>query len=70
VHTTQDVNRKIAVIFAAILLPGGFLALFGIVLVRALSQTSRGRKVVALAQKRVAAFREGGAPRFSERQVA
>jgi hypothetical protein len=64
------VNRKLAVILAAILLPGGFLALLGCFFVRTLSQTSRGRKVVALAQRRVAAFREASAPWFGERQAA
>jgi hypothetical protein len=64
------VNRKITLILAAIVLPGGFLALFGLVLVKALSRTERGRKVVSLAQKRMAAFRGSGLPVFRERHAA
>jgi hypothetical protein len=51
------VNRKLAMLLAAIVLPGGFIALFGIIVVRALCQTARGRKMVASAQKRMAALR-------------
>ena len=70
VHTVLGVNRKLALILAAIVLPGGFFALFGAVLFKALSRTERGRKVVALAQKRMSGLRAPGAPVFSERQVA
>lgn len=63
-------TRKLALILAAIVLPGGFLALFGVVLVKALSRTERGRRVVSIAQKRMAAFRGAGAPVFGERQAA
>jgi hypothetical protein len=56
VHTPADVNRKLALILAAIVLPGGFLALLGAMFVKALTQTERGRKVVEMAQKRVSAL--------------
>jgi hypothetical protein len=64
------VNRKLAMILAAIVLPGGFFALFGIVLIKALSRTERGRKVVSLAQKRMAALRASGVPLLGEKQAA
>lgn len=63
-------NRKLAMILAAIVLPGGFFALFGLVLLKALSRTERGRKVVSGAQKRMAAFRGSGLPALGERQAA
>jgi hypothetical protein len=58
-----------ALIVAAIVLPGGFIALLGAVFLKALSQTERGRKVVALAQKRVARLSLATAP-SGEKQVA
>jgi hypothetical protein len=60
------VNRKLALLLAAIVLPGGFLALLGVFFVKALSQTERGRKVMA--QKRMAGLR--ASPPFVERQAA
>jgi len=63
------VNRKLALIVAAIVLPGGFIALLGAVFLKALSQTERGRKVVALAQQRVARLSLATAP-SGEKQVA
>ncbi|TMB09885.1 MAG: hypothetical protein E6J66_13455 [Deltaproteobacteria bacterium] len=62
-------NRKLALIVAAIVLPGGFIALLGVMFLKALSQTERGRKVVALAQKRVARLSLATAP-SGEKQVA
>ena len=62
-------NRKLALIVAAIVLPGGFIALLGAVFLKALSQTERGRKVVALAQKRVARLSLATAP-SGEKEVA
>jgi hypothetical protein len=50
------VTRKIILLVAAILVPGGFIALFGAWLVKALSQTERGRKVVEVARSRVPAW--------------
>ena len=55
-HSLQRVTRKITLILAAILLPGGFLALLGAGLFRALQQSQRGRKVIALARQRVPAW--------------
>jgi len=63
------VNRKLALIVAAIVLPGGFIALLGAVFLKALSQTERGRKVVALAQKRVSRLTLGPTP-SAENQIA
>jgi hypothetical protein len=64
------VNRKLALILAAIVLPGGFIALLGAMFLRALSQTKRGRKVFALARKRVPRLRAIATPAFRQRQVA
>jgi len=63
------VNRKLALIVAAIVLPGGFIALLGAMFLKALSQTERGRKVVALAQKRVSRLSLGPTP-SAENQIA
>ncbi|HTO98658.1 MAG TPA: hypothetical protein VMK66_16525 [Myxococcales bacterium] len=63
-------RHKLAFVAAAIVLPGGFLALLGVILVRALSQTARGRKVVALAQRRVAVLRGASLGWLGERQAA
>lgn len=63
------VNRKLALLVAAIVLPGGFLALLGAVVVKALSQTERGKKVMALAERRMRAI-PFGATLFGERQAA
>ena len=62
-------NRKLALIVAAIVLPGGFIALLGAMFFKALSRTERGRKVVALAQKRVARLSLATAP-SGEKEVA
>jgi uncharacterized membrane protein len=51
-HLRFVVNRKLAVIVAAIIVPGGFVALFGAWLVKTLASTERGRKVVQLARER------------------
>jgi len=64
------VNRKLALILAAIVLPGGFIALLCAMFFRALGQTERGRKVFALARKRVPRLRKITRPRFQRRQVA
>jgi len=63
------VNRKLALILAAIVLPGGFIALLFATFLRALGRTERGRKVFALARKRVRRLRRI-APAFEKRQVA
>ena len=49
-------NRKLALILAAIILPGGFLALLGALFLKALTRSERGRKVMALAKQRVPAL--------------
>ena len=49
----MGVNRKLALIVAAIVLPGGFVILLGAVLLKALKRTERGRKMCELAQRRV-----------------
>ena len=59
--------RKLALLLAAIVLPGGFIALLGAMFFKALSRTERGRKVVALAQKRVARLSHPPAPSGEER---
>jgi hypothetical protein len=63
------VNRKLALVLAAIVIPGGLIALLGAMVVKALRQTERGKRVAALAEKRM---REMGfdIPLFSERQAA
>jgi len=62
------VNRKLALILAAIVLPGGFIALLGAMFLRAIGRTERGRKVFALARKRVPRLHAIAA--FQQRQVA
>ncbi|MGE5049417.1 MAG: hypothetical protein ACM3PC_12650 [Deltaproteobacteria bacterium] len=64
-------NRKIALIVAAVILPGGFIALVGAWFLRALSQTERGRRVVSLARQRVPSWAPAFAfPAFNRRQAA
>ena len=62
--------RKLALIVAAIILPGGLIALFGAMVFKALTQTARGRKVVDLARKRVASLQTSRASVLGEQQVA
>jgi hypothetical protein len=47
------VNRRIAFVIAALVLPGGFVALLGAWLFRAASRTQRGRKLLTFARERV-----------------
>ena len=64
-------TRKLAIVVAAILVPGGFIALAGAWFIKALSQTERGRKVVALAQKRMPSWAQPFTlPVFTRRQAA
>jgi hypothetical protein len=44
------VNRRIAFVLAALVLPGGFVALVGAWLFHAASRTQRGRKVLTFAR--------------------
>ena len=60
-----------ALILAAVVLPGGFIALVGAWFLKALSQTERGRRVVSLARQRVPAWMPPFAfPAFSRREAA
>jgi len=69
---SQGVARKITLILAALLLPGGFIALIFAGLFKALQQSSRGRKVIALARQRVPAWATTPIrlPLFQARQAA
>jgi hypothetical protein len=69
-HMLKGVHRKLALILAAVILPGGFIALFAAMLWKALTQTPRGRKVVEVARKRVSGLHAFGASVFGERQPA
>ena len=69
-HMLRGVHRKLALILAAVVIPGGFIALFGAILWKALTQTPRGRKVVEGARKRVSGLQALGASVFGERQAA
>lgn len=53
---TSGVNRKIAFILAALIVPGGFIALLGAFLFKAVGRTERGKKVMQFARNRVPAF--------------
>ncbi len=65
------VTRKLVIVMAAILVPGGLIALAGAWFVKALSQTQRGRKVVALAQRRMPAWAQNlRPPMLTEEQAA
>jgi hypothetical protein len=66
-----DVTRKLAIFLAAVIIPGGFIALLGVWLLKTLGQTERGRKVVAMARQRVPAW-VGGLrfPSLQQRQAA
>ena len=63
--------RKTILILAALIVPGGLVALFGAWLFKQLSQTERGRKVVDLARQRVPAWMAVlRTPLFQQRQAA
>jgi hypothetical protein len=66
----MDVNRKLALIVAAIVLPGGFVVLLGVVLLKALKRTARGRKMCELAQRRVSTLQALRNSVFGHRQAA
>jgi hypothetical protein len=53
VHWHPFVNRRIAFVIAALVLPGGFVALFGAWLFRAASRTERGQRLLSFARERV-----------------
>jgi len=62
VQLTHYVNRRILMVVAALVLPGGFVALFGALLVRAASRTERGRKLLEFAREKVRFGRRPGQP--------
>ncbi len=71
VHISNPVNRKILIVLAALIVPGGFIALFGAWLLKALSRTERGRKVIDFARDRVPVFAPQPRPELvPARQVA
>jgi len=43
-HRFTDVNRRLGLLLAALIVPGGLLALMGVVVVRALARSSTGRR--------------------------
>ena len=49
-------TRKIVILLAALIVPGGLIALFGAALFKAIQRTERGRKVIDLARRNVPAF--------------
>lgn len=51
--------RKIVLIVGAVLIPGGFIALFAAMLLKQLARTERGRKVFELARSRVPSWASG-----------
>jgi hypothetical protein len=50
------VTRKLVLILAALIVPGGLIALLGAWFFRALAQTERGQKVLKVARERVPAW--------------
>jgi hypothetical protein len=62
VQLTHYVNRRILMILAAVVVPGGFVALFGALLVRAASRTERGRKLLDFAREKVRFGRRSAQP--------
>jgi hypothetical protein len=47
------VNRRLALVVAALIVPGGLLALLGAWLIKAFSQTDKGQRALSLARERV-----------------
>ena len=66
----EPVPRKLLIVLAAILVPGGFIALFGALALKALQKSQRGREVIALAQKRAPAWATSWASGALQRQAA
>jgi hypothetical protein len=67
-QSTAIVNRKLGVVVAAILLPGGLIALLGVYVLKRLSQTPRGQKVMQLARASVPSWAK--VPLLGARQAA
>ncbi len=51
--------RKIALLLGAVLVPGGFIALLAVMLLKQLARTERGRKVFEVARSRVPSWVAG-----------
>jgi hypothetical protein len=65
------VARKIILVAAALIIPGGLVALLCAWLGRAFSQTERGRRAIRFARQRVPAWMSGwSAPALPERVAA
>jgi hypothetical protein len=56
------VTRRIAFVIAALVLPGGFVALLGAWLFRAASRTERGRRFLDLVREKVRFGRRAEVP--------
>jgi hypothetical protein len=63
------VTRRIAVLLAAIVVPGGLVALLGAWLLKAIYRTDKGQRALSYARTRVAR-RRGGAENAPEPQAA
>jgi hypothetical protein len=53
VHTYANVTRRIALFMAALVVPGGLVALFGAWILKAISRTDRGQRALSFARTRV-----------------
>jgi hypothetical protein len=53
VHTYAYVTRRIAVIMAALVVPGGLVALFGAWILKAIFRTDRAQRALSFARTRV-----------------
>jgi hypothetical protein len=53
------VPRKIALLLGAVLIPGGFIALLAVMLLKQLARTERGRKVFEVARGRIPSWVAG-----------
>jgi hypothetical protein len=61
------VTRRIAVVIAAIVVPGGLVALLGAWLFKAFSRTDRGQRALSFARSRVrAGFRGAQKPHIQQ----
>jgi hypothetical protein len=52
----ESVPRKIALLIAALIVPGGFIAILCALALRGLRNNERGRKVIAMARRHVPTF--------------
>jgi hypothetical protein len=65
---TSGVNRKLGLVVAAILIPGGLIALVGAFVLKRLAQTQRGQKVLRMARSTVPPWAK--VPLLGSRQAA